>query len=301
MSSTTGHWSDGLNHRFDYYRATVYVDAQTFIDQALIDLEPAFGMLTVEETKKERFYDRGCAIFNASGDAVVRILFSTQSASCNVRVAGSKSDIVARLIRSFSHSPSRVDVRVDGHAPDLWKRVVRHSKAFADKHSLKRVVYTNDGELNGDTVYLGARTSQCFLRLYQKGLKEAKDLGLDDESISEEMKGAVRFELEFKPQCQTAKDFAAKARPVEFWGSSDPMAAYARALLRVDAQRYVCTDRRPSDYQRALKHMGKQYSKHLEKLLEECAGDTCEFGERVLMLAGLLVAGDEIEPTEKAD
>lgn len=280
-------WLQAPYHRFDYYRATVSGSQNTVLDQMITSLEPCFGMLEAVDFGPERFYRNSIRVMDTLGNVRFRLLFSDDQ-TCNVVSSGSASDIVARVVREFRHRPSRCDVRVDATGPDLWRRVERFTADFAKREGILRNVIANDGELRGDTIYLGSRTSQTFVRIYQKGLKEAVDFGLEPHQITDAMRGAVRFELEFKPQSPQAKQFAATARPAAFWGACSWSKRLASAMLRFECQRYVCQERKSSDTERALAHMGRQYAKHLETLLDRCDGDICQFGEEILKLARLI-------------
>ena len=136
----------------------------------------------------------------------------------------------------------------------------------------------------GRTFYIGSRKSQVSVRIYEKGLKYAHDLGIP---VTDELRQWVRIELEFHPQTDAAKNLASSVTGPQLWGSTLWTDQLAREVLLMDTEPVSIRERRESNRDRALRFMGAQYSSHLRSLLDECGGDVAEFGRAIVELAGL--------------
>jgi hypothetical protein len=113
-----------------------------------------------------------------------------------VRVSGDLAGHYWRENRPTGHNVSRLDICCDvwwQEAPDAV--IARHNVETIDaRHFTKsrpwRVACVN-GYGDGDTLYLGARASETYARIYNKG-KESPD--------EEQYEGCTRYEVEFKDE-----------------------------------------------------------------------------------------------------
>jgi DNA relaxase NicK len=194
--------------------------------------------------------------------------------------------MVAAFLRDrHDHRPSRIDVARDIRAPGLFRRLLRLAKRTARKYGLRFEVV---GDLNnadaGLTVYLGARQSQVFVRIYEKGLKYAHELGVP---ITDELREWVRVEVEFKPQNRRSKIIARTIQPDAIWGTAEWLHHFAQEAFSMTSERVNINQRRESNRDRALRWVGQQYRAHLQSLLDECDGDPARFGAALMIIAKL--------------
>jgi len=110
-----------------------------------------------------------------------------------IRVSGPAAHEAARHIPSSTFSCSRIDLAVDvwvGFDPDVLIRAA-FEKAIewrdASARGFRRKVRIVDTAGDGNTLYVGARTSQVFFRMYNKG-KESEEPRYDN---------CVRFEVQY--------------------------------------------------------------------------------------------------------
>lgn len=284
-----------LIHAFDYYRATVGAS----VEHVLQTLEAHYAEMGIEAARIDgapvRHYGANRQLVDRTGHVLVTVLSGGQNGRPNVYASGSRAPAVAECIRRhWSHRPSRVDVKCDLGAPGLFEELRSHAFTFADRlglHPPKE--QRNNHPDQGDTIYLGSRQSQVFLRVYQPGLKRAQEEGRTGEAITIEERQAVRIEMEFKPQKPRAKHFAATLSPAQMWGVGGWAASYASEVFAMDVQPISISERRESNRNRALRFMASQYRAHLADLLRECGNDPADFGSALIELADIAAPIDK--------
>jgi DNA relaxase NicK len=198
------------------------------------------------------------------------------------------SPVVADTLREmFDHRPARIDGCRDISAPKLFDRLIRLTRRMAKDYRLR---WEPDGDWAtpdaGRTIYLGSRSSQVMLRIYEKGLEMAAKQGLP---VTDDLRNLVRCEVEFKPQNQTARRRAAVMPPDAIWGLTDWLVEFAGKVFTKEVGRVNVSERREADYERALRFMAEQYRAHLARLLDECGGDLDEFALAILRRAKLAI------------
>jgi hypothetical protein len=233
-------------------------------------------------------YDQHVALTDRLGFVVADVFWGGRNAKPNVEAKGSCATVIATILRAnFEQWPSRIDVKRDATQAGLFRRLRDLASVYADKHGLQlRDIVNNDPD-KGDTFYLGARTSQACIRVYQPGLKRAQEEGRTGDAITEAELNAVRIELEFKPHKKPAKAVAATLSPDQLWGVSPWIAEFASEVFAMNVQPISISDRRESNRNRALRYMATQYRGHLADLLGECQGDVALFGSTILDLADI--------------
>lgn len=233
-----------------------------------------------------KFYARNLLLLAPTGHRLLQVRAGGTNPHPFVEVKGDASQLVAQYIRdNFGHRPSRIDHALDRRGAGLFNKLARLLRALAKKYGLKFEPrgdwVTSDG---GRTVYVGSRKSQVFLRVYEKGLKYAHELGL---TVTAELREWVRVELEFKPQNGLARQLASSITPAQLWGSCQWTAELANGILSIGAEAVKIRERRESDRDRALRFMASQYRAPLGSLLVECGRDISEFGSAIAELAGI--------------
>ncbi|MCH8615379.1 replication initiation factor domain-containing protein [Sphingomonas sp. SM33] len=207
-----------------------------------------------------------------------------------VECKGETSALIASYLRqAHDHRPSRIDIARDMRAPGLFQRLHRLSKRIAKKHGV-RWEPTGDWLTPdaGRTIYVGSRHSQTFIRIYEKGLKYAHDLGIP---LTDELREWVRVEVEYKPQNPRSKSIARCITPDAIWGTAQWLQHFAAEAFSMNVQRINISQRRESDRDRALRAACTQYQRHLQSLFDDCGHDPAQFGTALIRLANL--AGGE--------
>lgn len=274
--------------RFDYYRASISELPREALDAFKLLLPPKFGSVKTVDRPAVRFYSEGAGLTDEADNLLVTVLWGGQNAQTNVMASGGSSDAIASIMRAeFAHRPSRVDSCIDVAQEGLFAHLLEMTRPFAKGAGIHRNVIANDHPDKGDTIYLGSRTSQAFVRIYQMGLKRAQEESRNGPDILEIERDAVRVELEFKPSTDKGKLFASKAPPEDFWGTSRWTRILAREVLDCEPEPVKIGLRKLSDLDLALGHMGRQYARHLEALLVKHEGDVEAFGWDILRRAGI--------------
>lgn len=275
---------------FDAYCATVRANPLMVIDY----LEQGLMDAGFEPSRKDgppvRFYGSNLLLVDQQGQRLLSMRHGGRNGFPFVEAKGPVSPAVAEVLRSHfpHHAPSRIDSAHDLRGPGVFAQL--HALALQFQRRGVRLDYAGAGPENDDrgtTIYLGSRKSEAFLRIYQKGLKHAEEMGIPPHAIPDALRHWVRVELEFKPGKRPAKERAKSLSPASLWGCSPWIREFATEALSIDAERVQMHERRESNHDRALRWMCTQYREPLEKLFIECGRDPARFGLAIIERADL--------------
>lgn len=293
IGGSTPPWGGGIHGHFDAYCATVKFDPGALVRELLELFERAeYGPQAVEGGKV-RFYASLTSIIDRKGYQLAAVKHGGSNPHPFVECQGYAAPLVAEHLRNwFDHSPSRIDHAIDREAQlDTFDRL---DQLLLDWCKERGLSFSRGGDWAtpdaGRTIYIGSRKSMVFVRIYEKGLKYAHDLGL---AVTDQLRRWLRFELEFKPQNRTAKVAAETIEGPQMWGSTLWTADLAKEVLKMDTKPISIRERRESNFERALRFGCSQYHRPLNWLLQECEGDYEQFGRAVADYANLI-------PAEKA-
>ncbi len=270
----------------DAYCCTVFGNADA-VYADLTSLLEAHGMQPQQRTgEKVPYYARNLLLDAPTGHRLLQVRAGGANPHPFVECKGTASPVVCGFIRAaYDHRPTRFDVAEDRRGSGLFRRYLRLAKRIAKKYGL-RMGLAGDWNTRdaGRTIYLGSRHSQVLLRIYEKGLKYARELGLP---VTDELRDWVRVEVEFKPQNPKSKSIARTIEPSAIWGTAEWLADFAAEAFSMSAHRVNINQRRESNRDRALRFMAGQYRSHLLSLLRDCDGDFALFGSAIADLASL--------------
>ncbi len=271
---------------FDAYSATIHANPDGLLDDLTVLLDSAGFEPVVREGLKARFYARSVELVDQKGHQLLLLKSGGSNPHPHMECNGPQAALVAAYLRDrYSHQPTRIDHAIDLVAVGLFDRLHRYARRLCKRHRLKLSFggdWSNVHE--GRTVYIGSRTSQVFVRIYQKGLKMAKDHGLP---LTPELVNLVRCELEFKPDTKIARGLASSIIAEQMWGSCNWTRELAAEVLALDTQRVTIREKRESQTEKALRVMGRQYARHGRVLFDQCGGDFCEFGRALALHFGI--------------
>lgn len=272
----------------DAYNATVFCHPDQLVADLFCLLESAGMEPRQFDGPKVAYYAHSKVVIDDKDKQLLMVKWGGSNPHPFVECTGRASALVAWWLRSetsaYAHRPTRIDHAHDRRFTGDFEMLWAACQAFARAHGLKCEPggdwATPDA---GRTIYLGSRKSQVYVRIYEKGLKYAHDLGLP---VTDELRQWLRFEIEFKPQTKRAKKLAPFIEPANLWGASQWTRAFAQEFLAMAPEPISIRERRESNTERALRAMGTQYSRHLRSLYEAVECDLEAFGAAVAELAG---------------
>lgn len=258
---------------FDAYCASVPVEPVHLLDyleQALLDA----GFETQRaEGPRVKFYDRNALILDQNGHRLLSVRYGGQNGTPFVECKGPASiPVAAELRENFpDHMPSRIDSAIDLRGEGLFDVIHRMAK-FVEAKGIKLDLWGAEPSNpdRGTTIYLGSRTSPFLVRIYQKGLKHAEEMGLKGDDIPPALRHWVRVELECKPQKRPEKAKARSLSPRALWGCSPWVRQFAKDALSLDAERVTMHEKRESNLERSFRysaaHFGPTHLQMIERI-----------------------------------
>lgn len=205
----------------------------------------------------------------------------------HVVATGGDAPEVARTLRLRvpGHAVSRADVKVDFCA---GPRFFAETRDLIRSELRGRVTLTRYEEEapkgTSETLYVGSRTSETRMRLYEKG-KESPDLYPPD---------TVRMELQVRPAKAERKVLAGTLEPDDFWGFARWSRAVLEAVVGLGAPVLPPQHVRVSDVDRSLDAVALQYGKVFVRSLERHGGDLDAFARDLLSrVPGFVIGGLE--------
>lgn len=196
------------------------------------------------------------------------VAVSTNGARLLVKLAGTEAQAHAAELIGQADSVSRLDlqttVRVDQCPLSFAERMERAALRYKQKHHLKFDVDLRRHDRRGKTVYLGARTSERLIRIYDKGR----------ESQLPELSDCWRAECEFHTPLSWSR--ASQALTMNFdgaWVSQVVQWECGRRGIRWPAQpdrtvnvQPLETLRKPSSADRRISWLRSQVRPTIERL-----------------------------------
>lgn len=257
--------------RFDWYSATVRRSSYAGFSGLRVadDLADFLGAV-VENDRPLHGYGDAVRLTSPEGETLARVMFGGCQTWPLVLGSGSGTGAAVRGLRELfpdDHWVTRADSALDLDRPGIWDELSAAALRFADDRGLK-VSMGGDwhrGE-GGRTLYIGSRSSTCFVRVYEKG-KQMQSLG--DPSASVDW---VRVELSMKP-LRDHRRAAATISASDLWGMAKWPRAFRRDVLdgfEVDAA--YMREHRDTDHRRAMESLLRQYGPTLLREMERVGG-----------------------------
>lgn len=253
-----------LGCRFDWYELTA-----DGLDDGRV--APALALAlggTVTQGKGRNGY-AVCKVVERDGVVLAQVYgHSARAGEVHVTISGEACDEVVPLVRRLypDHRVSRADSSVDFAADfgGLDRRAVEFAQARGLSH---RLITDSDG---GATRYLGAPSSELRTRVYKKSEQLR---ALHPEAAATVPDGIVRVELQARPGKRDVKERVSTMTADELWGLGKWSQIMALELLGIDAPRVPTHFDRPSDWNRAMHFLGRQYRPMIERRAESVGVD----------------------------
>jgi len=258
------------------------------IDYDSLDLQDSLQELAevydagVRSSRAMHGYEFCACLVDDEDQVVCRIMWGGNP-RLYVSASGEDSRILASYLKSLPRKDvvyvSRADYYIDYDEVgvfDLFLDFVRNEFITAFPHLKVQITgdyLTNQGK--GRTIYVGSRQSPLMLRVYEKGREQG-----DPES------SWVRFEWEIKPKNIHARTQFFALAPTDLVTSS-AWSAYIFSYLRGErfgrSQVRLTGEYRPSDLDRSLLHLKKQYGQIMFDIFRlRCDGCPYKFHELLI-------------------
>ncbi|MEM2002272.1 MAG: replication initiation factor domain-containing protein [Candidatus Methanomethylicaceae archaeon] len=257
---------------FDWYACTVEASVESLI-QGIWDHYPH---ATLELARARNGFSHADCLVLPTGEAVCTFMYGRVSDFPFVFSSGVHADQFARVVRHAfpEHKLVRADVAMDFDEPgaylSLFDQGIRAAESVAvSTRYVGPALSERAAECAaGRTLYLGSRSSVGMMRIYEKGKKDCPD-----------RPDWVRVEFEFKPKNAEARYHYAAASPLEMVSAMKLPRAFFESLVDLAESGSVRpgTIRRPTDQDRTLEHLKKQYRKTLQQLLHDLDYDAEAF------------------------
>jgi Replication initiation factor len=245
--------------RFDWYQGTVLEEARV----SAVDVLGVHADAPPARIKGQNGYSRGWAL-TLEGETFARI-YQSDGKPDHVLSSGPDAHRVARVLRAHApHQVTRADVCLDyAGGSDTFRRIYALAELVAlggSRVTLRDVIErTPLGE--AATLYVGSRSSENLVRLYEKG-KQDTAYPAD----------TVRLEVQVRPDRKDRKVHAASLEPEGFWGFAK-WARTLRGMLGDEVPAVAPRSARVSDLDGALNAMTLQYGARLLELAQLLEGD----------------------------
>jgi hypothetical protein len=255
---------------FDWYQATVPRPLEDVLE-ALDGMAPG---LKLSHGRGVHSYLHSVTLGNSDYGEVARVWHGGVNPHPHAVVSGQWAESGAKIIRGAfpQHSVSRLDVREDYIEPGAFDQIQPHLLDAATRFHVE-VGTAGDHllRMRARTTYVGSSSSPVRVRLYDKRAEVMDKLppGTIPRAIAFQRAGYqqetfpdhwTRLEAQIKPKGKQAKALFATIEPVEAFGASPWLRHVWKAVEGTELEPVQCGSVwRPSDDERALRYMLKQY------------------------------------------
>lgn len=248
---------------FDWYQATIPASAQAIQDAFTSRFGGSF-----EPVRALNGYEHG-----AQHTAYkVSVFWGGHNPHPNAKGTGEDSQMFADFVRAVfpSHRVSRADVAFDFDKEGGFDIIRALVEPLARKAGVSCIFQGDDaendpaftGKRKGRTLYMGSRSSEVRVRLYEKGFEQH---GKGNAAASANW---VRFEVVCAPQ-KARKAQAATLSPFEMVGFSKWISGAIGTVLEDVPTVLPNADKRIKPVNEVFEHMLHQYGRHLRAYIEE--------------------------------
>lgn len=253
---------------FDWYQATVRAP----VDDVLEALAASSERFELAHGKGHHGYAYSTVLEAAEGFRAT-VWHGGSHAYPHAVLTGEAAQPGAELIRAAfpEHFVTRADAREDFGDAGAFDRILPELLEVAKGHRVK--VDTRGDHLltmQGRTVYLGAPSSACRQRLYDKAAELRAKFAADPVRLAQVPEHLARLEAQVRPQTQEARLAFATIEPLAVMGSSAWLREVWRRVAGLELEPVqVGKAWRQADDERAYSYCLAQYGGMLKRLCED--------------------------------
>lgn len=259
---------------FDWYQATVRAPVNDLLE-ALSGVSERVGL---SHGRGHHGYAHATAMEGSEGFRAT-VWHGGSHEYPHAVVSGESAQAGAELIRAAFpiHFVIRADACEDFVDSGAFDRIVPHMLEVAKGHRVK--VDTRGDHLltmQGRTVYLGAASSVCRQRLYDKAAELRAKFAADPVRLAQVPDELVRLEAQVRPQTAEARFAFATIEPLAVMGSSVWLREVWKRVAGLDLEPVqVGKPWRQADDDRAYAYMLAQYGGLLRRVREDLGSWDC--------------------------
>lgn len=257
---------------FDWYQATIPEHPLSVVDAVLNRLAPG-GQ--VEEGRGRHNYHQAFTVRDRQGDRVALVLAGgNNGAHPNAAASGAAAAGFAGLVREAwpMHQVSRFDVAEDFCEPGAFEAAEAVCREVARERGISGRAIVPDDPSEGRTYYMGAKTSDVRVRLYDKTAETRARLA--PERHAEIPDNWARLEVQVRPR-KEGRLVAAHVSPEQAWGFSGWTHELAQRAFALQVERITMQAGRETDHERAYRFMLRQYGNVLRQMFADLGGWDC--------------------------
>ena len=254
---------------FDWYQATVHAP----VDDVFEALGAASERSSLSHGRGLHAYGHSTVLEGSEGFRAT-VWHGGSHEYPHVVLTGEDAQPGCELIRAAfpgQHFVTRADAREDFADDGAFDRIQAELIEVARRHRVK--VDTRGDHLltkEGRTVYLGAASSACRQRLYDKAAELRAKFAADPVRLAEVPRQLVRLEAQVRPQSHEARVAFASIEPMAVMGSSAWLREVWKRVVGLDLEPVqVGKPWRQADDERAYGYMLAQYGSMLQRVCED--------------------------------
>lgn len=251
--------------RFDWYQPTIPENPIVLVEELLARLAPGGE---VREGRGTHNYRQSFTVLSRDRERVALVLAGGPNGDPNVTASGAACDAFVPLVRDRwpEHRVTRADVSEDFAAEGVYDTLEAACRDVVKAAAVKGRAIVPDDPADGRTYYMGAKTSDVRVRLYDKTAESRSHL--PPERHAEIPEHWARLEVQVRPR-KDWKGLAASLPPETFWGFARWTADLAATTLRLQVERMHMNPARETDHERAYRTLLEQYGRTFVRLLED--------------------------------
>lgn len=276
---------------FDWYQATIRAP----VDDVLEALAGGAERSGLAHAKGHHGYAHATVLEERGGGFKATVWHGGSHEYPHVLLTGEAAQPGAELIRAAfpEHFVTRADAREDFADAGAFDRILPELLEVAKGHRVK--VDTRGDHLltlEGRTVYLGAPSSACRQRLYDKAAELRAKFAADPVKLAEVPEHLARLEAQVRPQTLEARRAFATIEPLAVMGSSAWLREVWRRVAGLELEPVqVGKPWRQADDDRAYAYLLAQYGGLLKRVYADLGSWDC---------VGLQI-GSDLAEREKAE
>lgn len=198
--------------QWDWYQTTLKGFNESLLNQVEYDIITSFDLVDIMPTTPRNNYYSGSKVVRGDSE-LFSYYYGGNNNTINFKSTGFNSIEFSKFISKYNHYPTRLDARLDWAEEGLFDYMERVLRKFAKIKKLTTELagdWYDETKESGRTVYMGSKTSELRLVLYEKGKQKKFPKG-------HPLHNWVRLEVRFKPSDQLTRQLSCNFKPYDIF------------------------------------------------------------------------------------